>query len=442
MAAALSALLVLFSHTASPGLLLDSDTSVLLKAIRAKNAPYSWFVSDWPLYNHFYRPIPTLTFEIDSRLYGNDPAGYGWTNAILAAFCVLALFWLLKELINRPLAAASGALLFASWQWAWPQIRWDFAFAAIIPITLIVGAIRHRKAVGAYIPAALVGFYLIHELTPMQALAYRIVDWCPGRTASTMTIFTLVAMAAYARYERLGKAPPPPEITPLTPPATRSSEFETNPGIRWPWAILAIASAALAFGCYEQAVMLPACLLGLAVFFALKGYKPNWPIHLAFWSLILGYVAIRHVVIPPGNSHYQVQQIRSTQGAWNTLLGFAWPLNRYADALIMLQTGWQIIFINGFYPLAFSAASFVQSVVELRKDWQLALTGWTLSVLAFLPMAWLHFFAHYYYWPMALRTILVIALVAVWWRLTSTAIRPPEIETPTRTTPAPGSLTA
>jgi hypothetical protein len=449
--AVLASGIVLFTHSTAADLLADSDTAVLLSTIRAKNAPFSWFLSDWPLYNHFYRPIPTLAFEMDSRLYGNNPAGYAWTNAALAAGCVLALFWFLREFINRPLAAAGGALLFASWQWNFFQPNWNDLVNVpiagldipVVPLAiLIVGRVRHRRNWRAYVPAAVICPFLAYELMPIEPLGARVVEWLPGRTASCMTLFALAAMAAYARYERLGSRIAPP-LDPMTPPATRSSQFESRTDARWPWAVASVPLAALAFASYEQAVMLPACMLGCAIAFYWMGYRPTWSLHAAFWCLLAAYVALRHAVIPPGVSHYQNQQIRTTNGAFNSLLDFVWPISLWQQAYNTIESlGVVLLFQPSVYWILIDFWSAAESVVALRKEWILAVAGLGLSIIAFMPMAWLKIFNHYYYWPLALRTVFTIALVSVFWRLASRALRAPEIQAPKRSTPAPGSLTA
>src|SRR5579862_5644501 len=111
----LACLPILLSHCQDPALLQDSDTAYLLTAIRQRNAPFSWFVGDWPLQNHFYRPLPTLAFEIDNRLYGNDPIGYAWTNDLLCVLCVIGLFWLLAEISQSAIWAFAGAALLSLW---------------------------------------------------------------------------------------------------------------------------------------------------------------------------------------------------------------------------------------------------------------------------------------------------------------------------------------
>ena len=434
-----AALWVLLSRCTSTGLLADTDTNVLLQTIRAKNAPFSWFLSDWPLYNHFYRPIPTLTFEIDTRLYGDQASGYAWTNAILAAGCVLALFWFLREFLDKPLLAAGGTLLFASWQAASLEPDWIY-LVYFAWLTLAVGAIRHGKSWKSYVPAFLITLYLAHELDPIKPLEGRVIDWLPGRTASCLTLFALIAMAAYARYERLGRSQLVEPITPLTPPATRSSSIDKAPGTRWPWAVLALISTALGFACYEQAVMLPACLLGVAVYYKWLGRHPSWTLNVAFWGLLGGYLLLRHEVIPPGVSQYQHQQLRTTAGALNSLYDFEWPFSTWEGTWLMFQQGWFVFFSATLYIACLSWASGIEAVWQMRRQWHICVAGWGLSVLAFLPMAWLKVFEHYYYWPLALRTVFVMGVVTIAWKLISTAWCPPEQQAPTRLSPAPGSL--
>lgn len=437
--AVLAALWVLTSRSWAPSLLDDTDTSVLLRTIRAKGAPFSWFLSDWPLYNHFYRPIPTLAFEVDSRISGNNAAGYGWTNCLLAVACVFALFWFLRELLDKPLAAAAGTLLFASWQTSTfhPDWRWVWVLAGL---TLVVGAIRHRNDWRAYVPASLVLLFLAHELDPIESLQARVIDWLPGRTASSMTLFALLAMAAYARFERLGRSEEPAEVGPLTPPATRSAVAGQASGVRWPWAIASLLAGMLCFASYEQAVMLPACIVGLAVYFRWQHRRPAWWLCGLFLALLGGYLLLRHLVIPPGISQYQHQQLRTTAGALNALIDFVWPFNTYREWNVLLDQGWLALLNSPIYVLALMWTVGVTTVYQLRKEWRLAFAGWALSVLAFLPMAWLKIFDHYYYWPLALRTVFVIAVASVAWRLVSTAWCPPALQAPKRPSPAPGSL--
>jgi hypothetical protein len=444
MGAVLLSLFVLGHHAAARTMLMDTDTKVLLQNIQTRHAPFSWFLSDWPLYNHFYRPIPTLLFELDLRLYNYNAAGYGWTNAILCAASVLSLFWLVRELFDQPILALVATLLFTLWQTdtGYRLIDWLTWIALAV---FVIGAIRHRKSWRAYVTATLSILFLQKLLIPFQPLASRTLDWLPGRTATSMTVFALLAMASYARYERLrGPQNKPAAPTPHDPPATKSAKVaqaQTKPLL----AVAACILTALTLATYEQAVMLPACLLGLAVFFALSGYKPNWRLQAPFWGLLGAYLVLRHQVIPPGTSSYQAQQLRtSLSGTSMSLFGVAFPpLNELSPFFASLQEErFYALLNNGFYAQLFSWTVVFAGIYQLRKEWKLALTGWALGVISFLPMAFLKFFEHYYYWPMALWTILVTTAALVACRLTVIALSPPALQTPPRSDPAPGSLVA
>lgn len=63
--------------------------------------------------NPYYRPVTTLSFMIDRRLFGLDPAGYHATNLLLhLAVCALVFLAALKH-TGRRFAAGAAALLFA-----------------------------------------------------------------------------------------------------------------------------------------------------------------------------------------------------------------------------------------------------------------------------------------------------------------------------------------
>ncbi len=435
---------VLLAHSTSQGLLSDTDTAFLLKVIRERQAPLSWFSGDWPLQNHFYRPLPTLTFELDSRLYGNNAAGYGWTSAILSALCILALFWLLSELFRSPIWAFAGAAIFSLWN----TDRGDLLTSPLLWAAaglLLVGLYRHSLRFGRFVPASLVLIFLAIELgapevTATKSLEGSTIDWLPGRTATVMTLFALVAMASYMRYESAGR-----QEEPVEPPGSldvpRNSKASSAPRLPWAWLGICLVGIAGAFASYEQAVMVPAALLGLAVFLRMTGRLPNWRLHILFWALLGAYLYLRHLVIPPGVSGYQAQQFRHGPGVLSDLgmyvlpnvpqLVFVWTA--LSEGILALTTLANSLPILNFI-------STVATVVESRRNWRIILTGWALSSLAFLPMAWLKQFGHYHYWPLALRTILILGLARMAWDLVSIASCPPVLRAPPRPAPAPGSL--
>ncbi|RYG23475.1 hypothetical protein EON82_13880 [bacterium] len=440
LVALLAALPVLLSFSRSPGLLQDSDTKGILAGIRTAQDPLKWFRGDWPIENHFYRPISALTFEADNALWRDNAAGYGFTNALLCFTSILLLFWLLRELTDRPWLSAAGTVVFALWH-AGPISTLSVVVFWGAWLTLAVGVFRHRRAWRSYIPAFLTLLALSRELLPIRSLFGRMIDWVPGRTASTMTVFALLALAAYARYERLRLQPIADPITPETPPATRNTRAPIRTGSAAPWAVAGVLGTALALGSYEQAVMLPAVLLVIAAAFRIRGGKPNWALHGIFWGLILGYLVLRWQLLPHTASGYQAQQYSSTRTAfWNemeylfpALAGlFGIPSTLSAGALMLLTA-------QPYTPLA-DAAVVATGYWHARRETVLFLVGWLGSAIAFAPMAWFKLFEHYHYWPMALRAAFVVGMGVVALRLAAIAWCPPARSAPPRPSPAPGSL--
>ncbi|HEY0866335.1 MAG TPA: hypothetical protein VGE01_03095, partial [Fimbriimonas sp.] len=259
-----------------------------------------------------------------------------------------------------------------------------------------------------------------------------------------MTLFALLSLACYARYERIGaerKAPPDPG--PLDPPATKSAVSErARCKHAWVWATGSVAGLWLALGSYEQAVMLPAALLGTALTMRFQRYRPRYGWQFVFWLSLAGYLYLRHALLPSEVSGYQEQQLRSGYGGiWLSLTEYILPvlgsvLSLVATAslgiaMLVTPVPWSFL-----YQVLQQATTFYQA----RRRWVFALAGWLLSILAFLPMAWLQEFDHYHYWPMALRALLVAALVLVAKDLAAIAWSRPALQAPPRPTPAPGSL--
>jgi hypothetical protein len=427
----------------SPSLLKDTDTLVLLRNVESRHAPLSWFVGDWPLKNHFYRPLSTLTFEADHALYGWNAAGYGATNALLAIGCILMLFWLVRELTDSPLAAGSTAGLFALWHlhFMWFDLIVDHLGVAVL--ALGIGALLPGRRFWANVVTVLVAEMAVWELSGIQGFSGAIVYWLPGRTASSMTLFALAAMAAYARFERLGAQRIERPLTPITPQAAKRAPSSPSAARRTcVWAVLACVFAAAALGCYEQAVMLPAALFGVAVAMRMLGFRVRWIWQAPFWGLLVAYIALRHAVVPSSFSGYQMQQFRSGPGVWMSLSELVLP------CLGNLQMTWvdvtsigvaSLILVRTYWTLLATAANAAVAFT-VKPKLPLFLFGWILSVVTFLPMAWLKPFQHYYYWPMAMRAVLTITLVSLTGSLAITGWSRPARQAPPRLDPAPGSL--
>lgn len=438
--AVLSCLPILLLRGISPLMLEDTDTDFLLQIIRERQDPFYWFTHDWPLMNHFYRPVSTLPFEIDNALYGNTAWGYGLTNALICCLCVFLLAWLMRELTDSiPLTIASTALFGL---WHWNGLGWALPWLGhLIWVVALLGLFRHGFKVWRWLPAMGAFTFLLSELDGVVPLHFRMIGWIPGRTASTMTIFCLAAMAAYARYERISAIREEPKPTALDEPAGTRSSILTDSRARWPWvwAVVAVLAGALAFGSYEQAVMLPTALLGVAVSLRLQRYRVRWSWQVVFWGLLVLYYLARKAFLPEGSSGYQLQQFRTGPGVYFSI--FAYALPSFQSLYMLAKTfDMSVWILPRTYAIFWEAYSNVAGLLAAFRHWRLALTGLALSFFAYLPMAWLNQFDHYHYWPMALRSLFVAVLAWGTWELCVIAVSPPARQAPPRPSPAPGSL--
>ncbi|MGV3618936.1 MAG: hypothetical protein ACO1SV_26720 [Fimbriimonas sp.] len=440
VAALIAALYVFAYRTTGPHLLQDSDTHVAIAKIRERGDPWSWFRGDWPLENHFYRPISTLVFELDNRLYADNAAGYGTTNAILCTLCVLLAFWFFREMTDRPLVATAATIVFAGWHLG-PGLLMGTAIQLLLLGALVGGILRHGFRIRRWLPAVLVFLAAQTLLVDAIPLGARTLGWIPGRTATTMTVFCLIALAAYARYERLGARQAPRTLGPLDPPATRNTEArQAKGGVGW--ALLSVVATALALGSYEQAVMLPACLLAVACAFRWRGFRVRWGWQAPAWGLLVGYLVLRSAILPTQASGYQNQQLRFGPGVWLSLSDYVLPsLGTIPSLLSMTDMGFTLFLMATPYLAILAFARDFTAIAQARhRHGVLALAGWGMAFLAFLPMAWLNHFDHYHYWPLAMRALLVAVLGWIGLELLVTAWSPRGTSAPPRPDPAPGSL--
>lgn len=447
----LTSLWVILTHTTASSLLDDSDTKTLLQTIREVQDPLSWFTGDWPLRNHFYRPISTLFFELDNWLYGTNAAGYGLTNAVIAAFCILAFTWLVREIMeNWALAGIAGGL-FGLWHLASsPDGQVVSLVFLAAGLACFVGLFRGRNgfAVLGVFMVALAAFWVGHAYGPVQWFSGRIVHWLPGRTASVMTLFALASMASYARWERLSAQRSEPKQATSTEKPFRASDplDQTYPARSvWIWPLLSIVFLVLALGSYEQAIMLPGLLLGSSIFMALRGLKPRWWFHAAPWGLLVGYFVLRANLLPHDVSGYQSQQLRTGYegGLVVDLLSYSVPaFNEVRPFMANLIPDPLILLTGAFWAPIFNFVGCLAALVLCWRDEQRwgILAFWLMAFFSFLPMAWLKMFEHYHYWPSAFLSLAWALIIAATARAVISAVSPPAIQAPPRSDPAPGSL--
>ncbi len=380
---------VWLGRASGASLLQDSDTRGILAGIRARGNPWSWFAGDWPLENHFYRPIPTLFFELDNWLFGGSSAGYGATNALIVCPCVGLLFWVGSELFGSLRWGVLGALLFA--YWLLPQRSFEsFVVLAAGFAAALTGweKIRERPRNAIWITCL---FLLVWtELQPIQLLHFRTVGWLPGRTATVMTLFALASIGAFLTWQRR---------------------------CGWGWLLACLLAVALAMASYEQAVMLPLVLCLMAFLRPQFPVRGAVPVLAACWGLLFAYLVVRSQLVPSEVSRYQDQQFRFGPGVWLSLTDyFAPPLGYLGEIKILAE--------SYFLPLLMTATSWwsllhfpaffggVWALVR-AKAWRAPLILGLASAFSFAPMAFLKPFEHYHFWPMALRALFVVSLLAV-----------------------------
>lgn len=440
LVALLACIPIFLSRATSASLLADTDTAFLLNVIREKQSPFSWFTSDWPLQNHFYRPVSTLSFELDNAVFANNAAGYGSTNALLCCACVLLLAWLLREVTDSLPMTLGGTLIFACWHSGFsPTLATWLAYSTYL--IGFLGLFRHGFKFMKWLPAVGAIAFLCSELAGMVPLHERMVAWLPGRTASVMTVFCLIAMAAYARYERTSatilEAPP----TAMDEPATKSTVQSTSiPKAPILLIVLAGLATALALGSYEQAVMLPATLFGVALCFKLRRFQVRWVWQALFWGLLIAYFLIRKAYVPSEVSGYQAQQFRTGYGIAFSALSYGLPSIQSAYTFFKIFDSMDMLMTTLPYLTLWGIWSNFCGLIAAYRHWVLGLAGLGLSFIAYLPMAWLNQFDHYHYWPMALRSLFVVVLAWGTWELCVIAVSPPARQAPPRPSPAPGSL--
>lgn len=440
---------LLIFHATGDTLLKDSDTNFLIFKLNEYNNPWRWFINDWPLENHFYRPISTLFFEYDNRMHPGNNGAFGLTNALICSLAVLALYWFLCEVKRSIPVALVGTYLFASWTLGgWFLGSGYQTIVSILPWIALVAILGRMIAAKKWNWASLIvglgGFYVWNQLICQQSyMAQHTMYWLPGRTATSMAIFALVALASYMRFERLG-APMSAalEVSATDLPATRSSSQNSEPKNVWGWFVLSLLSTAIALGAYEQAVMIPAMIFILGVWLRVNRQQTRFSFQILFWAVLVAYIVYRVQIIPVQPSGYQKQQFRNGPGLWIDIFNYILPgvFGIYAS-FNALSSGALVLMTESFWPPLASFFTNVSAWVSLGKKaiWKPAI-ALSLALFAYLPMAFLKQFGHYHFFPAAMMTLFVISLFEAYWPKLVRAVSPSALQAPKRVERAPGSL--
>lgn len=430
---------ILIFRSNGEGLLNDLDTKVILETCAEQNQPLYWFTHDWPLENHFYRPISTLVFEFDRLAHPTDGAAFALTNALLAFGCALGIYLLASQLHSRMagyLACAITTIWTLDFGAPFARLFW---WVAPIPLLFLLSPGRDKRK---SVLCSLLWVTIAIEMHGMADLRGRMLNWVPGRTASTMTLFLLLGLvvAAWVLMQGAKKSAPPSS---LDLPATKSSVQSTSrPGIQiGAAAIGAFFLSLLALGSYEQAVVLLP-ITGL-LFVVFRSYFSPFRIHLAGAAVIavVAYFAVRMAIVPLAPSGYQQQQFREGGGVWLSVFQYAMPgvagewlrVPSLIDSLDLWLTPIP-------YTSLISIAASLLAIRLIAPQNRLIFFGWIGSFIAFLPLAWFKHFDHYHYLSMLIRSCLVTGLLFAAVQETINAVRRPTVQAPPRPDPAPGSL--
>jgi hypothetical protein len=404
----------------------DSDTAVMLDAVRQHGA-LRWFTSDWLLENGFYRPVSSLSIALDYALYGESGWGFRLTNWLLMVLTAIGAWTLVRayaRLVGNPyaewLALGVGIALSlqqtgltgiaAKWSAWWfvgivvgtlllteqvlkktPSLRFPLLAGGTAPEwfpsrsggNLEEGGVRQ-----VYLPLLLALGALFWGFDRLLATEYaRLITWVPSRTALLGTVFSVWAMYA------------------LLQGAT---------GRRWGWLAVGGALYLLALGSYEQPITLVA-VVGALAFWRRRDWGGWGARAFAVVALCAALiVALRFALLPAEPTTYQNQQLRSSlSGPVFSLLTELLPptaqwqywrsVGTHFEVLLVDRSGWDYLLGTLLY----------LGVLAAVWRWRGLLGGaWLWHALAFLPMAFLHFFEHYMCLPQLGKTLFDVGLIA------------------------------
>jgi hypothetical protein len=399
----------------------------MLDAVK-QHGTLRWLFGDWLLENGFYRPVSSLSIALDYALYGEAGWGFRLTNWLLMILTVLGAWALVRayaRLVGNPYAewlALGVGVALSLQQTGLTSVVAKWSAWWFVAITLVgttsVKLWQGRVALNPPTPAPsppLVrgervrvrgdsedqasGFHghfglllalgaLFWGFDRLLATEYtRLIPWVPSRTALLGTMFGVWAMYALLR---------------------GASQR------RWGWLVLGGGLYLLALGSYEQPITLVA-LVGALAFWRRRDWG-GWGARAFAVAAVCAVLvfALRFALLPAEPSTYQQQQLRSSlSGPIATYLTELLPpvgqwqywraVGAQLEVLLVDKTGWDHLVGTLLY----------LGVLAAVLRWRGLLGGaWLWHALAFLPMAFLHFFEHYMYLPQLGKTLFDVGLIA------------------------------
>lgn len=370
-------------------LLTDTDTAAIIQGIQKNPNPLHWFQGDWPLGNHFYRPVSTLPFQFDVAVWGTKEFGWALTNFLLVWGGIVAFAWFLLELRVQRVVWAGSTLLFTLWNLdhgSYAQMLGGAGFA----LAAIWIFMQKSASLRLLILPALLAIFLVFELGGASILQARMLGWVPGRTASTMTIFAFLSLAGFARALRIGG---------------------------WVARGWWLGGLVFALGAYEQAVMVPALMTGLCLLSLFEGGqgKPRWVEWVGPWAILVAYILLRRAILPDTPSAYQSQSLRSSGFSLIAMESYIFPgVLAWSNLVVATSTSWILLFTQiAMRNVLLIASSLANTgmLVFSKGNW-LPKFAYVAAAVAYLPMAWLHTFDHYHFFPMAFKALFVVSAMA------------------------------
>jgi hypothetical protein len=402
----------------------------MLDAVK-QHGTLRWLFGDWLLENGFYRPVSSLSIALDYALYGEAGWGFRLTNWLLMALTAIGAWALVRayaRLVGNPyaewLALGVGVALslqqtgltsvvakWSAWWFVW-MVAVVWVIKIVLPPSLRFPPLREGNRVGAGSPlrreesqigavppagrrnlkegvqVILALGALFWGVDRLLATEYaRLITWVPSRTALLGTMFGVWAMYAL---------------------------LQGASGRRWGWLVLGGVLYLLALGSYEQPITLVA-LVGALAFWQRREWG-GWGARafaVAAACAVLVF-ALRFALLPAEPTTYQRQQLRSSlSGPVFTYLTELLPpagqwqywraVGAHLEVLLVDKTGWDHLMGTLLY----------LGVLAAVWRWRGLLGGaWLWHALAFLPMAFLHFFEHYMYLPQLGKTLFDVGLIA------------------------------